>query len=611
MSKTSKVVANATGLWVVGLLCLSNAGCGSSASSTSGVGSGSSMPGPGGSDPLQPSVTAQGGTASSAGGLGKSGGSAHLVSAGGITIGPDFQPPDATMASAPSDAMAVGASNLDADVNAPGAVSISGSVGSSGSDAVRQIVAGGDIFVSGTLRAADLGGSRQGLSLKTTSGTIYVSGSIDTSGDSGTGQAGGPLTLVAQRVVIAGKLVTAGGTGAAGQAVTGGHGGDISIQATGDVVLTGTAALNGGAATNASGSVATGGDSGSFTIDATGVVALAGTFDIRGGQATAKGGSPAGGAAGALKIGETTPPSTIGMTVPLVLKGGDGQAAAGDGGAAKLEAHGGDLRISGVVDVSGGNSATKPGAGGTIDGNPGPEGTSAGIDIAGQVMSNGGSITKGGSGDGAAGGTINLLQLAIDGNATVEPGAQVQADGGSAGGASTAGAGGLVYLYTKDGSCSMHGKLSARGGAAPDSGGTGGGGGFVYVFTGDGHDRMSGVLIIETDGVIDASGGDGSIGGSARNDSIAGNVGEFPASQDNEYVVYNIAVIVNSDGVHGSDRGWLDNRGQIIVRGGKPNGSGGDVAFHGRREDGNETPIPGNIDQSADGTGMAGDFAGE
>jgi hypothetical protein len=63
--------------------------------------------------------------------------------------------------------------------------------------------------------------------------------------------------------------------------------------------------------------------------------------------------------------------------------------------------------------------------------------------------------------------------------------------------------------------------------------------------------------------------------------------------------------------VHGSDHGWLENRGLITVRGGATNGAGGDVAFHGRQQDGNETPLPGNIDLSGDGTGMAGNFAGE
>lgn len=550
-----------------------------------------------------------GGSASSAGGQGKAGGTAHLVSGGGITIGPDFQPPASAMAAAPADAMAIASAGLTADVTASGAISISGSVAAGGSDGVRRIVAGGDIFVSGSMRAADLGGARQGLTLEAPSGTIYVSGSIDTSGADGSGQAGGPLTLSAQRVVVAGKLLTAGGNASGAQAVTGGHGGDLSIQTSGDVVLTGIATLTGGGATTSSASTATGGDAGNFTIDATGVVALTGTFDLRGGSA--KGGSPIGGAPGALKIGETTRPSAIGMTVPLVLKGGDGQATGGDGGAAKLEAHGGDLRISGQVDVSGGDSATKPGAGGTIDGNPGPDSTTAGIDIAGDVTANGGSITKGGAGDGAAGGTIKLVQLSADGTNTIEAGAQVQADGGGAAGAGTAGGGGLVYLYSIHGAASIHGTLFARGGANNDAGGTGGGGGFVYVFTGDGHDRMSGALIIETDGVIDASGGAGAVGGSARNDGNAGSVGDFPAVQDNEYIVYNIAVLINSDGVHGADHGYIDNRGQIIARGGKANGNGGDVAFHGRRQDGNETPLSGNVDNSADGAGMPGDFAGE
>jgi hypothetical protein len=63
--------------------------------------------------------------------------------------------------------------------------------------------------------------------------------------------------------------------------------------------------------------------------------------------------------------------------------------------------------------------------------------------------------------------------------------------------------------------------------------------------------------------------------------------------------------------VHGFDHGWIDNRGQIIVRGGKTNGNGGDVAYHGKQQNGNETPLPGKIDQSGDGTGTTGNFAGE
>ena len=565
MVKVEGIVADAARVVGAFLLCAAGIGCGGGGGGT-GSGPGSSTRGPGMGDPPAPSVTLQGGSATAAGGQGKTGGAAHLVSSGAITIGPDFQPP---AASPPGNAMAVAASDLSSDVQAPGSVSISGTQSSGGTDAVRTITAGGDIFISGTLRGADLGGARQGLALKA-SGTVYVTGSIDTSGADGSGQGGGPVTIMAQQVIVSGKLLT--------------HGGDGS---------------------------STGGDGGSVTIDSSGTVAVTGTFDMRGGSAT--GGSAAtGGAAGALKVGETTRPSAIGLTVPLVTKGGDGQASGGDGGTVALEAHGGDLRVSGVVDASGGDSATKPGAGGAVNGNPGPEGSSAGIDIAGQVASNGGSITKGGAGNGASGGIIKLVVLAPDGKGTIEPTGQVQADGGSSAGAGTAGGGGLIYLFTNHADVSIHGKMLARGGADNDPGGTGGGGGFVYVFTGNFHDRMSGILIVETDGVIDTSGGDGTVGGSARNDGKAGSVALFPVKQDDEYDVEQVAVLINSDGVHGSDRGWIDNRGQIFARGGKVNGNGGDVIFHGKRQDGNETPIPDNVvDSSGDGTGKSGDFAGE
>ena len=147
------------------------------------------------------------------------GGTAHLVSSGGITVGPDFQPPGApATASPPADAMALSSQSLGADVQAPGSVSIAGTVDSGGSDGVRQIVAGGDIFIGGTLRSAALGSGRQGLTLKAPMGTVYVSGALDTSGDAGAGQAGGSLTIIAQRLVVTGKLSTAGGTGVSGGA---------------------------------------------------------------------------------------------------------------------------------------------------------------------------------------------------------------------------------------------------------------------------------------------------------------------------------------------------------------------------------------------------------
>ena len=469
-----------------------------------------------------------------------------------------------------------------------------------------------------------------------------MSGNLDTSGATGAGQAGGALTIIAQQLIVTGKITTAGGSGVAGgaagaltidtsggayfggivdasggdangmQSVTAGRGGDLSLKAGGDVLFAGGASFHGGAASTMGANAVQGGAAGNITVDTVGTVAFTSTLDDRGGLADGDAGSPSAvaGAAGALKIGENARPAMIGMTVPLLLTGGDGQAAGGGGGTVHLEPHGGDLRVSGLLNASGGDSSVKPGPGGPIEGHPGPENAAANLDVSGQIVTNGGSIAKGSSGDGAMGGMIRLVQQAMNGNLTIEPTGQIQTDGGSSGGAGTAGGGGLLYTFTMSGNYSGHGKLLARGGAAPDSGGTGGGGGLVYVFTGDGPRSNERNPDHRDRRLIDASGGAGTIGGSARNNGTLG-VGLFPSVQTDEYDVEKIAVLINSDGVHGSDRGWIDNRGQIVVRGGKSNGNGGDVAFHGRQSNGNETPLPGKIDQSGDGTGTSGSFAGE
>jgi hypothetical protein len=590
----------------------------------------------------QPAITFQGGSATTAGGVGQAGGDVHLVSAGGVSIDPGFQVPAAPpVAAAPADATVVAAGGLVSDVTAAGSVSVPKNVTTGGTDPVRVVTAGGDIFIDGTLRTVDLGGARQGLTLNAPSGTVYVTGSIDTSGASGAGQAGGALTINAHRLVVTGSLVTVGGGGstagsagaitvkvadaayflgtvdAAGgdassaTANVAGHGGAFTVVAGGDVVVANSARLRGGGAVSTAGLDATAGDAGGVVIDCGGTLALTGTLDGRGGMATVNGGpgiAHAGAAAG-LKVGETTRPRAVGVTSPLLATGGDGVAAGGNGATATLEPHGGDLVVNGTLDVSGGGSGAKPGAGGNITATTGPETATASMDVAGQIVSNGGAIATGSSGDGGLGGTLKFW-MAPGGNLTIEPSGQIQTDGGVSGGGGTAGGGGMMYLFTIHGNATIHGKLLARGGAAPDAGGTGGGGGLVYVFTGAGHDRLSGILIIDTDGSIDASGGTGTIGGSARNNGKGG-VALFPVKQDDEYDIEQIAVLINSDGVHGSDHGWIDNRGLITARGGATNGSGGDVVFHGRQSNGNETPLPGNIDNGGNGTGTPGDFAGE
>ena len=149
------------------------------------------------------------------------------------------------------------------------------------------------------------------------------------------------------------------------------------------------------------------------------------------------------------------------------------------------------------------------------------------------------------------------------------------------------------------------GKLSGKGGPADEDAGTGGLGGQFNIFSDDNHDGSGGHLLLDTTGVVDASGGPGAVGGSARNDGEKGVVAAFP--RDREL----IAVLFNCDGIHGNSHNWLQNLGMIIARGGAHNGDGGDIAYHGITPDGNPKPPSGNIDTAADGTGVPGDFRGE
>jgi len=180
----------------------------------------------------------------------------------------------------------------------------------------------------------------------------------------------------------------------------------------------------------------------------------------------------------------------------------------------------------------------------------------------------------------------------------------VQLDGGASGGTGIAGGGGHLYFTTSDGDLTMAGMLSLRGGDARDPGGTGGLGGAVDIFSDHNYDGIGGHLLIATTGLIDASGGAGTIGGSGRNNGRDGVAG-FPDE------VELIAVLINCDGKHGTTDNWLDNQGLIVARGGAANGNGGDIIYHGISPDRDSSPPSGNIDNAGNGSGLPGDFGAE
>ena len=148
----------------------------------------------------------------------------------------------------------------------------------------------------------------------------------------------------------------------------------------------------------------------------------------------------------------------------------------------------------------------------------------------------------------------------------------------------------------------MAGKLIGRGGEAPA--GDGGLGGQFNILTDSNADGIGGNLTIEADGLIDASGGAGARGGSARNDGTW-DIAMFPEG------IESIAVLLNSDGLHGTPRdGVTVNRGRIICRGGASGGGGGDVIYHGNGAD-QKDPVSGTVELQAHGTGQTGNYGGE
>src|SRR6185369_14798882 len=102
----------------------------------------------------------RGGSATGPGAQAQPGGVVHLLAQGDVTLDPaqaGAVGAAAAIPAAPGGTQAVASDALAADVNAPGSIVISGNASAGGGDAVRMITANGDIFIEGTLRAADLG----------------------------------------------------------------------------------------------------------------------------------------------------------------------------------------------------------------------------------------------------------------------------------------------------------------------------------------------------------------------------------------------------------------------------------------------------------------------
>jgi hypothetical protein len=294
---------------------------------------------------------------------------------------------------------------------------------------------------------------------------------------------------------------------------------------------------------------------------------------------------------------------------PNTATGGQGQTRGGKGGSFRAAPQTGNVVVRGTraIDVSGANAGAIPGAAGTVFISGSVESSSGGVEVQGEIFADGGNVLSGGAGAGGAAGRIEVPLVPIGGGIQVGASGKLSTVGGRSGGAAVAGAGGEVSLFTNDGHLTLAGAIIATGGEAPDPGGTGGLGGKVILWSdqnGNANRVNSGNLLIAPTGLVDASGGGGAIGGSARNDGRRDSVAGFPEEGDK------IAVLIDCDNVSGPTLTWLENQGRVVARGGASNGDGGDIMFHGRMSDGRE-PVSGNIDIAGHGSGRPGDFGSD
>lgn len=595
------------------------------------------------SEPLAAGIELNGGTGVfSADGIGGNGGRVELLSSGAIiheavasaTADPDLPVP-------PGDGIGLMDSELSGNVTRAETIRLTGLLRAAGPEPLRSITSTeGDLVIDGVLRVENQLQNNseeiQELTLSAPAGTVFINGLVDTSSTGAqASDLGGAIRIVAQTIVVDGGTLRStgrgpcsGGGGGEGGAITlrtsagsvhfisglidssggagdlqGHNGGHVTIDSAGAVFLDGTILMSGG---RSEGTLGLGGAAGHLRINSADEVRLGGTVHGNGGSVTA-GPLPSdttqtGGSAGNISIGVQSRPPAIRVVGPMRLFGGDGNGVGGTGGIIDLQASAGDIRLAAMMDVSGGASQQQAGNAGTVTAETGPE--AGGIFVDGRMAGHGGAELSGAQADAraGAGASVTLRAISVLGPIAIGADGEVETDGGESE-SGRAGPGGIMDFRTRDGNISIGGKLASRGGSSYAPGGRGGQGGAAHVWTDTNFNGIGGDLTVEATGLIDVSGGEGSMPGSARNNGTYG-IAHFPINQ------HQICVLLNSETVIGPpDDGRLVNHGQVIATGGIGGGFGGDVMFHGRQPDGTENPVSGMM--MLDGDGGDGDFVAE
>lgn len=481
-------------------------------------------------------------------------------------------------------------------------------------------------------------------------GQILVGGSLEFSGgsDSGANARGGDggsfrtyypsPGASGGSIHISGTAFTGNGGAAMGTGdVRGGDAGTLDLQGNGGVFLNAFVTAAGGNASSTSGD-AEGGKGGALiantiAISDSGPVFIYGLVVISGGTADSPSGTPLGGAGGIVDL-ESGSDIYLGVGAlsfrganssgrggaggdavfdcwddiyfagTLDISDGSGPLAAGTGaaGAIKFETDLGDIMISGALASNGGNGSSGsdisggPTDGGTVEAKTGSGGGS--ITLQGSIHVNGGSDNdQADDNNGGSGGIVRFTCVHPSGSIYLDPGSSIQADGGQAGGTSSApagGDGGLIELKTGGGcitlglvggNINLRGAMTARGGAGIPAGGSPAGhGGTVTANTDSstspsgGMDGRGGSITLHAGAAIDVSGGD---------------------LTDHESVTFEAD---GNDSNNSSENGIVANLGVIYANSSSPGAKGGNIRFDGlNHQSQNPGPAPGSIDMQGSG----------
>jgi filamentous hemagglutinin family protein len=322
-------------------------------------------------------------------------------------------------------------------------------------------------------------------------GSVNVTGAIDTSGGAGStgaGGAGGALSVTtADGAISVASVTTTGGDGSKG-----GAGGNVTLTAGGTHGLVRRDAPSSQLAIVASGGAGTngaGGDGGTVSITANGNASTSAANPnaeaISVGDVTSVGGTGAGtGGIGGKGGAVTLTASGNGAVATQAITAAGGASTSGAGGAGNqvsISTFDGSIDAA-SVDTRGGGGATSGGAGGNIsvqakDDNQ--DGASH-VEVTGTLTSRGGNGANGAGGNG--------------GNVTVRSDGKLKATTGLSG--EVAQGGGFIQLL---------GSIDSRGGSGTTSGGRGGN---VAISNTDGDPVASTDNVIVA-GAITTSGGDG------------------------------------------------------------------------------------------------------